>query len=228
MEPSIRRSQTPQDAASTAARQALDGLKVLVAHGRESALRELVGFVDRRHHVLCACSTVAHMLETAEHLQVDMVVTGVSFADGDGIEAVLKIGRAAPVPTVIVAERRSLQLVEKAMQDHVMAYLLEPIEQADLEAAIVVAMARFEQFRALEAEVESLQQALEDRKLIERAKGVIMAAKGLTEDEAFADLRTRAQNDRTRLIDAARVILEQPPTAAPPDDTDSPAGSGPA
>lgn len=197
-----------QDAAVRAAREAIEGLNVVVAHGSEDALVALVAAVGRRHRVMCECATVAQMLETAANDHPDMIVTGVEFPDGDGIEAAIRIGVDNPVPAVVVAQRRSLELVEKAMRDHVMAYLIEPVDPVDLEAAMIVAQARFEQFRELSAEVDSLRQALEDRKVIERAKGVLMADRQLEEHAAFALLRSRAQNARMKLGDLARGILE--------------------
>ncbi|MFI4882895.1 MAG: ANTAR domain-containing response regulator [Phycisphaerales bacterium JB064] len=207
--------QKVQDAAVEAARAAMEGLDVLVAHGSDHTLKALVAAVQRRHTVLCTCGTVAEVLETAEQNKPDLIVTGVVFPDGDGIDAVLRIGQEEPVPTVVVAERRSLSLVEKAMRDHVMAYLIEPIDPVDLEAAIVVAQARFEQFRVLASEVDSLRQALDDRKVIERAKGAIMADRHIEEQEAFAMLRSRAQNARMKMVDLAHGVLEHGPEYAP-------------
>ncbi len=197
-----------QDAAVAAAREAMEGLNVVVAHGTERALKALVAAVGRCHRVMCECGSVAEILETAANEHPDMIVTGVTFPDGDGIDAIIRVGVEHPVPGVVVAERRSLELVEKAMKDHVMAYLIEPIDPVDLEAAMIVAQARFEQFRELSAEVDSLRQALEDRKIIERAKGVIMADGSMPEAQAFGVLRTRAQNARMKLADVARGILE--------------------
>jgi response regulator NasT len=197
-----------QETAMKAARSALEGLRVIVAHGNRESLKELTTVVEKRHSVMCECTTVGEVLGTASKRHPDMIVTGVDFPDGDGIDAVIQIGVDNPVPAVIVAERRSLELVEKAMRDHVMAYLIEPIDPVDLEAAIVVAQSRFEQFRELVDQVDSLKQALEDRKTIERAKGAIMAEKQLGEAEAFAILRSRAQNARVKMIEIARGVLE--------------------
>src|SRR5690606_2821504 len=104
--------------------------------------------------------------------------------------------------------KRSIALVEKAMLDHVMAYFIEPIKADDLKAAILLARGRFEQLNELASEVEDLKLALEHRKIIERAKGVLMAMHGLDETEAFIKLRTSAQNDRKKLVDAAQSILD--------------------
>lgn len=207
--------QDGRDTAIEAAREALAGLDIIVAHHDVRTRSALAAAVRERHTVLCECATVRETLETASQSRPDLVVTGVSFPDGDGIDAVIRVGAQNPIPAVVVAERRSLALVEKAMHDHVMAYLIEPIDPVDLEAAIVVAQARFEQFRELANEVDSLRQALDDRKVIERAKGAIMADQKIEEAQAFAILRSRAQNARVKIIDIARGVLEHGPAFEP-------------
>jgi response regulator NasT len=98
-------------------------------------------------------------------------------------------------------------MVERAMRDHVMAYLLEPVRGGELQAAILLAVARHEQLAQLSEQVDDLKQALADRKVIEKAKGALMAAEGLGEPEAFALLRRRAQNKRRRIVDEAQDVL---------------------
>ncbi|MFI4915316.1 MAG: ANTAR domain-containing response regulator [Phycisphaerales bacterium JB060] len=198
-----------------AARLAREGLKIIVAHGQREPRDTLVSIIERRHTVICECGSVEKILETAADKHPDMIVTGLTFEDGDGIDAVVRVGAENPVPSVIVADRRSLELVEKAMADHVMAYLIEPIDPIDLQAAIMVAQARFEQFQVMAEEVDSLRQALADRKVIERAKGAIMADQKIEEAQAFAILRTRAQNARVKLVDVARGVLEHGPAFEP-------------
>jgi len=88
-----------------------------------------------------------------------------------------------------------------------MAYLIKPIKQADLETAIALAMRRFEQFQALRKEAGDLRQALEDRKVIERAKGVLMRWSGLDEAEAFRRLQRTASDRNLKLVEVARMLL---------------------
>lgn len=205
-----------QDAAIKAAREVAKGLDVLVAHGDATVLQSLVSKLAPRHRSLCSCATVAEMMGVARSTPPDLIVTGVDFPDGGGIGAIIELGKDVPLPAVLVAPRRSLELVEKAMHDHVMAYLIEPVDADELEAAIMVAQARFEQFKELADEVDSLRQALDDRKTIERAKGMLMAAAKMTEEEAFSMLRRRAQDARTRLADIAQGILDHGADHKPP------------
>lgn len=186
---------------------AKSGLDIIVAHGSDDVRRELVEAVDRRHVVTGDCGTVVQLKQMVMVQRPDLLVTGIQFPDGDGIDTAIELGRECPLPTVVATAARSLELVQKAMQDHVMAYLIEPVMREDLEAAIIVAWSRFEQLRELEQQVDDLRMALEHRKVIERAKGVLMASESMSEAEAFGVLRRRAQDDRRRMVDIANDIL---------------------
>jgi response regulator NasT len=88
-----------------------------------------------------------------------------------------------------------------------MGYLVKPIKQADLQPVIGLAMRRFEQFQALRQEAADLRQALEDRKVIERAKGLLMKKAGLDEQDAFRRLQKRASEKNLKLVELARMIV---------------------
>jgi len=210
-EESASRHETAMDAAS----QTVQGLSILLAHQDASTMQALTEILEPRHAVRCKCSTIADLKKALRSSSIEMVITGVNFPDGNGIDAVVELGQDRPIATVVVAEQRSIDLVEKAMQNHVMAYLTEPVHAGDVDAAIVVAKARFTQLSALVDEVHSLRQALEDRKIIERAKGIIMQAGGLDEEQAFAELRTRAQNARMKLVQLAQGVLDYGASHAP-------------
>ena len=97
-----------------------------------------------------------------------------------------------------------------------MAYLVKPIKQADLEPAIGIAMRRFEQFQALRKETADLKQALEDRKVIEKAKGILMKKAGLDEHDAFRRLQKLASDKNRKLIEIAQMILTAEEALEPP------------
>ena len=188
---------------------AIEDLQIVVAHGSDDIRTTIHGMIDDRHHVTQTCGTVVELKSIAAAAWPDLVICGVTFPDGDGLDTVIELGRTRPMPAVVVTSRRSIELVEKAMRDHVMAYLFEPVTKEDLEAAIVVAWSRFQELRELEEEVADLRLALDHRKIIERAKGMLMADEGLTEAEAFGQLRRRAQDSRTRMVDVANDIVDR-------------------
>lgn len=183
-------------------------LNLIIAHPSGDAVAQIRAAVEASHTVLAECTTASGLREAVLGNWPDLLITGITYPDGDGLDTVIGLAEEKPLPSVVVTSKRSLALVEKAMQDHVMAYLIEPVQADELEAAILLAHGRFEQLTQLASEVDDLRQALADRKVIERAKGVLMAGGQVTEPDAFAALRTRAQNDRIKLVEAARKVLD--------------------
>ena len=112
-----------------------------------------------------------------------------------------------PIPIILVSAYHDADLLERARYEHILAYLVKPIKQADLEAAITVAMQRFEEFRALRKEAGELRGALEDRKVIERAKGILMKKTGLDEHEVFRRLQKLSRDQNQKMVEVARMIL---------------------
>jgi response regulator NasT len=106
-----------------------------------------------------------------------------------------------------VSAYHDAELIARAEADHIMGYLVKPIKQADLQPAIALAMRRFEQFQALRQEASDLRQALEDRKVIERAKGILMKKANLDEQDAFRRMQKLASEKNRKLIEIAQIIL---------------------
>jgi len=128
----------------------------------------------------------------------------------DGLAAAVQLaGEGFRRPVVIVTGVDDPSLVERSIASGVSAYLTKPIDTRELDAAIKLAAARHAEFEALEAEVSKAQQALGDRKLVERAKGLLMSALKLSEQDAFRRLQTTARERNLRLVDVARRIVDQ-------------------
>jgi response regulator NasT len=159
------------------------------------------------HVVVAAAETGRELVEQCRALHPDLVITDIKMPDLDGIDAVREIFRAEPVAVIIVSAYHDPELLERASADHILAYLIKPIKQADLEAAIAIAVRRFEQFQALRREAANLRQALEDRKVIERAKGILMKTKGLDEQDAFRRLQKLARDTNRKLVEIAQTVL---------------------
>jgi response regulator NasT len=159
------------------------------------------------HEVVATAATGRELLEQCLALRPDLVITDIKMPDMDGIEAANHLARELPIPVILVSAYHDPELIERAVGDHVFAYLVKPIKQADLAPTISLAMRRFEQFMALRRESENLRQALEDRKQIEKAKGILMKRASLDEDAAFRRLQKLASNRNLKLADAARALL---------------------
>src|SRR5262249_34557483 len=124
-----------------------------------------------------------------------------------GIEATELLNRDLHIPVILVSAYHDTDLLCRAGQDHIMAYLVKPVKPADLVATISLAMRRFEQFQQINQEAARLRQALEDRKVIERAKGIIMKRGGLDEADAFHRLQRMASDRNHKLVEVAQAIL---------------------
>ena len=148
------------------------------------------------HEVVAVAADGRELVEQCRAAQPDLVITDIKMPDMDGIDAaVADLPRAARSRSSSSRPTTTRTLIRRAEADHVMAYLVKPIKQADLEPAIALAMRRFEQFQALRKEAADLRQALEDRKMIERAKGILM--RRAVEADAFRRLQKRPAT-RTR------------------------------
>lgn len=159
------------------------------------------------HEVVAACADGQELIERCRGLRPDLVITDIKMPGTDGIEAASRIERDRPVPIILVSAFHDAELIERAETDHVLAYLVKPIKQADLEPAIAIALRRFEQFQALRKEAADLRQALEDRKIIERAKGILMRRSNLDEQASFRRLQKLASEKNLKMIELARMIL---------------------
>jgi response regulator NasT len=159
------------------------------------------------HAVVAVAETGRELVERCGETSPDLVITDIRMPDMDGIDAAVSIHRARPVPVILVSGYHDDELIRRAEADHIQAYLIKPVKQADLVPTIALAMKRFEQFEELRKEAEGHRQALEDRKLVERAKGVLMKRAGLDEGAAFRRLQKLASEKNLKLVEIARSIL---------------------
>jgi two-component system, response regulator PdtaR len=159
------------------------------------------------HRVAVAARDGRELVAACRDARPDLIITDIKMPDMDGIDAAREICRGEPIPIILVSAYHEADLIERARGEHILAYLVKPIKRADLEAAISVAMKRFEEFRALRREAGELRGALDDRKLIERAKGILMKKAGLDEPEAFRRLQKLARDQNQKVVEVARMIL---------------------
>jgi response regulator NasT len=168
------------------------------------------------HQVVGVAQTGRELVELCTTTRPDLVITDIKMPDMDGIDAATEIYRKAAIPVILVSAYNDPEFLRRAEADHIMAYLVKPIKQADLEPAISIAMHRFDQFQALRKEAADLKQALADRKVIEKAKGIVMKKAGLDEHDAFRRLQRLASDKNRKLIDIAQTILTAEEALEPP------------
>jgi two-component system, response regulator PdtaR len=138
----------------------------------------------------------------------DLAILDVKMPRLDGIEAARRILDERSIPIVMLTAYGQEELVSRAVEAGVFGYLVKPFRESDLLPAIHTARARYEELAALREEAESLAEALAARKSIERAKGLLMAKEGLSEEEAFARLRKASQVSGRPLRVIAEAVVE--------------------
>jgi response regulator NasT len=155
-------------------------------------------------------------VELAREQTPDVYLFDIELPRLDGLEAARRLARdGLRRPVVVVTGVDDPGLIDRSIASGVSAYLTKPVDTRELQAAIDLAAARHAELEALEAEVGRAQQALEDRKLVERAKGLLMSALGLSEKDAFRRLQLTARERNLRLVDVAARIVEQEAVLSP-------------
>lgn len=143
----------------------------------------------------------------ARELRPDIVIMDIKMPDLDGIEAAKILTEERIAPVLLLTAYSQHDLVERAKEAGVVGYIVKPFRESDLAPAIEVALARFKEFQALEQEVEDLKEALETRKLVDRAKGLLMDTQGLTEAEAFRRIQKMSMDTRRPMKEIAEAII---------------------
>lgn len=159
------------------------------------------------HHLVAEAATGKELVERCRDARPDLVITDILMPDGDGIQAVAQVNREASIPVILVTGHHDTDVFAQAEANYIMAYLAKPVKPVDLQAAVRLAMLRFGHFQALAREASDLRQALEDRKLIERAKGIVMKRSGTDEPEAFRRLQRLASEKNKRLVEIAQQVV---------------------
>lgn len=186
----------------------MEALRILIADDesiRLLSLRKQLAALG--HNVVAEASTGDEAVTLAGSALPDLAILDIKMPVMDGIEAAEKITQARPIPIILLTAYDEAQLVERAAQANISAYLMKPVAEEDLLPAITLALARFRQFQALRQEVADLREALEARKTIERAKGILMRRLNLSEDEAFRRLQKQSQDSNRRLAQVAEAIV---------------------
>jgi response regulator NasT len=143
----------------------------------------------------------------AREVRPDLVIMDVKMPDMDGIEAASILTTEKIAPVLLLTAFGQRELVERAKEAGVVGYLVKPFRESDLTPAIEVALARFSEFQTLEAEVTDMKDALETRKIVDRAKGLLMSRDSLSEQEAFRRIQKMSMNTRKPMREIADAII---------------------
>ena len=143
----------------------------------------------------------------ARELRPDLVIMDIKMPSMDGIDAAKILTEEKIAPVLLLTAYSQQELVNRAREAGVVGYLVKPFRESDLSPAIEVALARFAEFESLEQEVGDLKVALETRKAVDRAKGILMDTQGLSEAEAFRKIQKMSMNTRKPMKEVAEAIV---------------------
>ncbi len=140
-------------------------------------------------------------------LKPDLVIMDIKMPDLDGIAAAKILTEERIAPVLLLTAFSQTELIEGAKEAGVVGYIVKPFRETELVPAIEIALSRFKEFRAIEKEAQNLRETLETRKLVERAKGVLMDTQDLKEAEAFRKIQKLSMNTRKSMREIAEAIL---------------------
>jgi AmiR/NasT family two-component response regulator len=187
-------------------------IRILVAEDETIIRLDLVEMLSEAgYEVIAQAENGAVAIELAKEHKPDLAILDVKMPEVDGITAAEQIISISPVLMLTAFSQR--ELIERARDAGVMAYVVKPFSINDLVPAIEIAISRHKQMKSLEAEVADIYERLESRKIIDRAKGILMKALNLSEPEAFSWIQKTAMDRRISMKEVAAAVID--PSLAP-------------
>ncbi len=183
-------------------------LTVLVADDESIIRLGLRTMLTEMGHSVRLAADGREALSLARAQAFDLALLDLQMPFTDGLEVAKVLARKHPMPILILTAHSDPELVERAVQLPIQGYLVKPVDERNLAAAIEVALARFDEAQAAAREKAELADQLETRKVVERAKGVLMQT-GLSEDAAYQALQSRARTARLSMRQAAEAVLAE-------------------
>lgn len=183
-------------------------LRVLIADDEPIIRLDLKNMLESLgYEVIAEAGDGVSAVEAARTLKPDVAILDIKMPGMDGIDAANLLNSEKIAPVVLLTAFSDLDLINRAKEAGVFAYLVKPFRESDLRPAIEIAISRYKEFLALEEEVTELEDKLETRKLVERAKGILMDQYGLKEQEAFRRIQLQSMNTRKSMKEIAEAII---------------------
>ena len=187
----------------------MDSLRILIADNESIIrmdLRELLE--EAGHEVVGEAPNGLKAVEMTRKFKPDLVVMDVKMPEMDGIAAAKIISNEKLAPVLLLTAYSQKEIVEKAKDSGVLAYLVKPVKESNLFPAMEIALSRFREFLEIEQELNDLRNSLETRKILDRAKGLLMDAYNLNEQEAFRRIQQYSMAKRKSIREVAEAIIE--------------------
>ncbi len=186
----------------------METLRILIADDEPIIRLDLRQLLENMGHtVVGEAGDGATAINMARQLRPSLILLDVKMPSMDGIEAASVISRERIAPVLILTAYGQGDLIERARDAGVFAYLVKPFKETDLLPAMEIAMSRYHELATLEKEVGRLEEALETRKLVDRAKGILMKKFGLSEPDAFRRLQTQSMKTRKSMKELAEAVI---------------------
>lgn len=185
----------------------MDKLRVLVADDEAIIRLGLRSMLAQMGHEVLLAADGREALNLARASRPDIALLDIRMPNVDGLEVALTLNQRQAMPIILLTAYSEQDLIERATELQVQAYLIKPVDERDLTAAIPVAIARFKDSQVAQDKITDLQETIETRKLIDRAKGVLMLRDALSEDQAYHQLQKRARDERISMRKVAEDVL---------------------
>ena len=173
---------------------------------RAELLRE--GLLDAGHEVTATLSSPLALLKTIEQLKPDVIVIDMDSPSRDVLEHLVFVSQHTPRPVVMFAGDGAPETIRAATRAGVSAYVVDGLDAGRIKAIVDAAVARFEDFQALRTQLAEANLKLSERRLVERAKGLLMKSRGLDEETAYAALRKMAMDRKLKLAEVAQRVVD--------------------
>ncbi len=173
--------------------------------GRSAILRRALQ--DKGHEVICRMDNSDNLSNSNEITHADVIIVNSDIPDDDIFANLSAINKVKPKPIVMFTEKSNSQMAGEAIKSGVNAYIVDGLEGSRVQPIIDVAIARFREFQALKDELDNTKNQLAERRLVEKAKGILMEHKKISENEAYKTLRNMAMNKNKRIAEVADDVI---------------------
>ena len=176
----------------------------------ENAIRAstiVEGLREAGHHRVTVIHDIESVARTIDTIAPDVVVIGIDDAVRDQVERLFQVTRTVGRPIVMFVDRSDTACIEAAVEAGISAYIVNGLKKERVKAILDMAVSRFNALSRLQRELADARSALDERKIVERAKGILMKMRGLSEEDAFALMRQTAMNEKKKLAEIAHSVI---------------------
>lgn len=186
----------------------MHSLRIVIADNESIIRMDLRELLEEAGHIVVGEAVDGiKAVELARRHRPDLVIMDIKMPEMDGITAAKIISNEKVAPVLLLTAYSQKEIVEKAKDSGVLAYLVKPVKEANLFPAMEIALSRFQEFAELERELEEVKSSLEARKTLDRAKGILMDAYGLSESEAYRRIQQYSMSKRKSIREVAEAII---------------------